>query len=264
MLSVVTLVTAPMLLRRSARGPTEGATRHSGDWWAIVLLGLFDAGNATLFFAAMATTTVAVAVLSHYLAPVFVAVAAPFALRTERRPFAVALSLAALLGLALVLEPWQLSSAHVGAGRPLLGAALGAGSALFYAANVLITKRIGPRFTAEEQLVYHAILSALIVVSVAMASRAPLPSFEGAVRVAVGGAVVGATAGLLFLYGLRRIPAEHAGMLTFLEPLTAVLIAWAAWGERPGLGAALGGAIVLTAGALAIRDRAPSGPSPSV
>jgi DME family drug/metabolite transporter len=253
MLAVVALAAAPLLLGRRARGPSEGPPRRAAEWWAVVGLGVFDACNAGLFFGAMSVTSVAVAVLSHYLAPVLVALAAPWVLRTPRSKGALPMALVALLGLSLVLEPWRADGV---VGRPTLGAALGAGSALFYAANVLITKRVGPRFTAEELLVYHSVLSSAILAAVAWGLRAPPPTPRGAALVVLASLVVGATAGLAFLRGLARIPAEHAGMLTFLEPLTAVMVAWAWWGERPGLSAALGGALVLGAGALAIRSGA--------
>jgi drug/metabolite transporter (DMT)-like permease len=249
MLTVVTLAAAPTLLQPGARGPSEGPPRRLSEWWAILGLGVFDALNAALFFAAMSVTNVALAVLSHYLAPVFVAIAAPMVLCTPRTRGAIPLTLTALVGLALVLERFL----HGGAGRPVLGALLGAGSAVFYAANVLITKHVGPRFTAEEQLVYHAILSALILAVFALFVGAPLPSLHGAGIVAGASVFIGALGGLLFLQGLKRIPAEHAGILTFLEPITAVLIAWIFFGERPGLPAAIGGAMVLSAGVLAIR-----------
>jgi drug/metabolite transporter, DME family len=252
MLTVVTLAGAPFLLRRGARGPSEGPPRTAREWWAIVALGVFDAGNAALFFAAMSVTNIAIAVLSHYLAPVFVAAAAPVVLRTPRARRAVPLTFLALCGLALVLERALRSES---AGRPVLGALLGAGSAVFYATNVMITKRVGPRFTAEEQLVYHAALSALIIAIFAIALRAPLPPLRGVLWVASGSVLAGAIAGLLFLQGLKAIRAEHAGILTFLEPITAVVVAWIAYGERPGVAAAIGGAMVLFAGAVAISER---------
>ncbi len=250
MLAVVTVAAAPLLLRRGARGPTEGPPRTRSEWWAIFGLGVFDAANAGLFFAAMSVTSVAVAVLSHYLAPVFVASFAPWVLRTPRAKGALPMAMVALLGLALVLEPWRVEGA---VGRPLLGAALGASSAVFYAANVLITKRVGPRFTAEEQLVYHAALSAFILATIALLVGAPLPTSRGVAWVSLASLVIGATAGLAFLQGLKRIPAEHASMLTFLEPLTAVMVAWLYFGERPGVSAAVGGTLVLAAGIFAIR-----------
>jgi drug/metabolite transporter, DME family len=256
MLAVVTIAAAPLLVRRSARGPTEGPPRRLGEWSAIVALGVFDAANAALFFAAMSVTNVAIAVLSHYLAPVFVAIVAPAVLGTARPRRALPLTLLALCGLALVLE----RALHGNTGRPVLGALLGSGSAVFYAANVLITKRVGPRFTAEEQLVYHAAISAVLLAVAAWVLRAPLPSAHGAGLVAFGSIFAGAFAGLLFLQGLKAIPAEHAGILTFLEPITAVVVAWLVYGERPGVAAAVGGAMVLTAGALAIAEGAPSTP----
>ena len=249
MLIVVTFAAAPTLLQKGARGPSAGPPRAFSEWWAIVAMGVFDALNAALFFAAMSVTNVALAVLSHYLAPVFVAIAAPIVLRTPRTKGAVPLTLIALGGLALVLERYL----HGGAAHPVLGAMLGAGSAVFYATNVLITKRIGPRFTAEEQLVYHAILSAVLLAAFAWFIRAPLPTLKGALIVAGASVFIGALGGLLFLQGLKRIPAEHAGMLTFLEPITAVLVAWIFFGERPGAPAAIGGALVLIAGVFAIR-----------
>lgn len=251
MLAVIVVSVSPFLLRKGGRGPIEGPPRRAREWWAIAAIGVFDAGNVALFFGAMSVTSVAVAVLSHYLAPLFVALAAPAFLGTKRRRGAVPLTLLALSGLALVLER---SLRSAGSGRPVLGALLGAGSAVFYALNVLITKRIGPRFTAEEQMVYHAALSTALVVAIAWYVGAPLPAMRGVLLVVAGSVVAGAFAGLVFINGLKQIPAEHASILTFLEPISAVLVAWFAYGERPAFPAAVGGAIVLAAGALAIRD----------
>ncbi len=261
MLGVVSIVTAPLLLRAggrrapgaSSQGEDHGE-RRPRDWLAVLALGVSDAGNATLFFAALGVTSVAIAVLSHYLAPVLVALAAPSVLGTRRSPRAVVLTVVALFGLALVLEPWKLSDA--GGGRPILGALLGAGSAAFYATNVLITKRVSDRFTSEELLVYHSVISCLLVTGLALAAGAPFPASAGVWRVVLGSLGPGAIGGLIFLYGLRRLPAEHAGILTFLEPLTAVLVAWIAFSERPGAAAAVGGALVIAAGLRAIRSSA--------
>jgi drug/metabolite transporter (DMT)-like permease len=266
MLLAVGIVPLPLLASARLRGPVSGPPRKLREWGGIALIGVFDASNSLLFFSAMSVTSVAIAVLSHYLAPVLVAAAAPLLLGTPRKRGAVPLALLALLGLALVLEPWALAraSATGGAagviGRPLLGAALGAGSALFYAGNVFVTKRIAGRFTAEEQLVWHAFVSAALLAVVALATGAPMPTLRGASIVALSGALVGASSGLLYLRGLIKIPAEHAGILTFLEPLTAVLVAWIAWGERPGVAAAIGAAIVLGAGVFAIRDPGAASP----
>jgi drug/metabolite transporter (DMT)-like permease len=260
-LTAVTLAAAPLLFDRRHRGPQHGPPRAAAEWGWIVALGGVDALNVGCFFGAMARTTVAVAVLTHYLAPLFVAIAAPRFLGTEPRRGTTLLATIALVGLALVLEPWR-ARGGVDASHTWEGAFLGATSAVFYAANVLITKRIGGRFTPVEQLVYHAAISAPLLAVAAVVGGAALPSVDAVVRVAAAGAVVGAVAGLLFLRGLARIPAEQASMLTFLEPLTAVLVGWLHWHEAQSPLALLGGVVVLTAGAATVVS-AEFSPSPS-
>ena len=260
--AVITLVCAPLLLRPSARGPEGTEPRRVTEWGWLFLLGVLDAGNALCFFAAMKVTTIAIAVLSHYLAPLLVAVFAPSTLGTKRDARAMPLAVVAVVGLALVLEPWKLNESGA-VGRPLLGAMLGSASAVCYAANVIVTKKMGTRFTAEEQLVWHSVVSAALLFAVALLMRAPTPDLRGLELVSLAAVLVGATAGLLFLYGLRRIPAEHAGMLCFLEPLTAVVVAWLAWGERPGTLAMIGGVLVVASGAMTLTGARSAAPRPA-
>ncbi|HMK92108.1 MAG TPA: EamA family transporter, partial [Thermoleophilia bacterium] len=52
--------------------------------------------------------------------------------------------------------------------------------------------------------------------------------------------------------GIRFVRIEHAGILGYLEPVTAPLWALLIVGEHPPLSTWLGGALVIGAGALAI------------
>ena len=85
-------------------------------------------------------------------------------------------------------------------------------------------------------------------------ARAPLPTLHGASLVALGSVTVGALGGLLMFSGLQRVSAERAGMLLFLEPIAAVLVAWHWFGEAPGLSAIVGIGLVLSAGFMTIRE----------
>ncbi|KAB2910329.1 MAG: DMT family transporter, partial [Kofleriaceae bacterium] len=121
----------------------------------LVLNGLWDATNVLTFFAAMQETTVAVAVLTHYLAPVLVAVLAPLVDREHVRG-AIPGAIIACAGLALVLEPWH--------GRvDVLGAALGTASAFAYAGNVFTVRRLAPLIGASRVISYHSFIAALMV-----------------------------------------------------------------------------------------------------
>jgi drug/metabolite transporter (DMT)-like permease len=242
MMAVLTLASLPFMLRDRVH-----ARASLRAWAGIAWLGLGDALNVVLFFAAYQRTTVAVAVLTHYLTPIFVALAAPFVIRERARPRTLAAVAVSFMGLVLLLEPWR-----AGLGRnDVTGALLGAGSAVFYASNVLVNKRLVRAFSGSEMMFFHGLVATpLLFALVPAASYAEVS--PRALAFLVGGAVgPGALAGLLFVWGLRRIHASHASVLTLLEPFVAVILAYLVLGESLGGVAILGGGLIL-AGAVAV------------
>jgi drug/metabolite transporter (DMT)-like permease len=229
------------------KAPHDAPRRARGHWLGIAWLGFADALNFVLFFAAYRATSVAIAVLTHYLTPILVAIAAPFALReraTARTAIAVAVSFG---GLLLLLDPWD---AERRAGD-VLGAALGAGSAVFYASNVLVNKRLSVVFRPTELMFFHGVIATPL-----LALFVPHETWGGidlhaAAIIAAGALGPGALAGLFFVWGLRDLPASHVSTLTLLEPLVAVVAGAVAFGEHLGAGA-LGGAALILAGAAAV------------
>jgi drug/metabolite transporter (DMT)-like permease len=200
-----------------------------------------DALNVITFFGAMQVTTVAIAVVTHYLAPILVALAAPRidGARTRGAPLAAATALA---GLALMLEPWR------GAGSgALLGAALGLASAVCYAGNVFIVRRLAERIGAARAMSYHSALAALVMLPFAVSAFATVTPFDLAL-LGAGSTTIGALSGVLFIVGLGRIGAARTAVLTFAEPLVAVAIGVFVWHEPLRPLAIVGGALVLAAG----------------
>lgn len=231
---------------RAGRGRARGAA----DWAGLALLGLADVGNIWTYFIALDEGAVAPAVLSHYLAPVLIALAAPALLgepRSPRTPLALVLALG---GTAVLLFG---GGVGVGLGaRAATGFTFGAISALFYAALVLGSKRLAGRFADAELLVYHVLMSAAVML-VLLGGRLGPPALL--LKPAVGGLLCTLLAGLLYYHGLRLIPAERAAVLTYLEPPSALLVAWIAFAEVPAPAAALGGALILAGGVLIIDGR---------
>jgi drug/metabolite transporter (DMT)-like permease len=223
-------------------------------WLGLLPLAGCDAANAWCYFRALAEGAVAPAVLSHYLAPVLVALGAPPFLGEPRARHTLLALGAALLGtFVLVLSAHRLEGA---AGGPLTHAlVLGSASAVFYAGSVLLSKRLAPWFSDAELLGYHGLVAGLLLL--------PITGLSGTARSlllpAVGGLVSTLVAGLTYYAGLRRIAAERAGILAYLEPAVAVLVGWIAFAETPSPAAAAGGALVL-AGAL-IAARQPPAPT---
>jgi drug/metabolite transporter (DMT)-like permease len=244
---VLTIVSGLFVLRDRNRFRRTGK-----QWLGMAWLGVGDALNILLFFAAYRATTVAVAVLTHYLTPIFVAIAAPFALReraTLRTGIAVAI---AFVGLALIL-PWGQKSGDA-ASSTWLGAALGAGSAVFYASNVLVNKGLARAFTPSELMFYHGVVSVLVLALFVPGHAWATLDGEHARAlgvVAIGAVGPGALSGLLFVWGLRHVPASHASTLAMLEPFVATMIG-VAMGQALGATAIAGGLLILAGGALVV------------
>jgi len=235
MFLVMGLVALPFALR----GPPVAWDRRT---LALVAgHAVFDALNVVAFFAAIQYTTVAIAVLCHYLAPILIALAAPRIDRVATRGARPAAAVA-LLGLVIILEPWRAP-----ADGAVLGATLGVASAVAYAGNVFLVRRVAARIGAVRAQAYHSLLAGALLAPLLIGHTGELTGANVALLVA-GAASIGAVAGIVFSLGLLRIGSARTAVLTFMEPIVAVTVGAVVWGEPLHPIAALGGVLVLGAG----------------
>ena len=90
--------------------------RRSGRFWRLVLIGCAVACELLFYFAAIRLANVAVGIALEYMAPVYVALAAPWVLHTRReRSDMVAVAVAAV-GMVLIVVP-SLTLARLAAPR---------------------------------------------------------------------------------------------------------------------------------------------------
>lgn len=226
---------APFVLRREA-------LRDRRATLALVVLGFCDAANCALFFGAVQRGPVAVAVLTHYLAPLLTALCAPWILRERRSLRALLGAPLTLVGLALLLD------VHRGGLSDPWTALLGGGSALFFMANVLASKEASRAYSPLAISALHSPIATLALLLVFGREALP-PALDSGVLVASCGVFLcGFVASLLFYAGLRRIPTATASALTYLEPLTAALVGVIVFGESLGPLGILGGLVVLGSG----------------
>jgi DME family drug/metabolite transporter len=200
-----------------------------------------DALNVITFFAALRYTTVAIAVLTHYTAPILIALVAPRIDGVVTRG-ARAAAVIALAGLVIVLEPW-----HAPADGVLPGAALGLLSAACYSGNVFVVRRLATRIGNARAMAYHSAIAAVALLPAGAGGLAAVTGGDFAL-LGAGAATIGAGSGILFVAGLRRIGAARAAVLAYAEPLVAVVVGALAWHERVSALAAVGGVLVLAAG----------------
>jgi drug/metabolite transporter (DMT)-like permease len=227
---------------------------------ALAAMGALLALNWVLFFSAMRLTSVAVTLLLGYCGPVFVTALAPLMLRERFDRRVIAPLGLALLGTAIIVAPQGLA---LGSEPHLLGAALAFCSALTYSMLVLNAKRLLQGIPATVYMLGEDITAVIVLLPAVLLLPGPSGPIEWGSLVILGVVHTAAT-GFLFLSALRSVRADQAAILTYAEPVSAVLFAALLLAEPITWATALGGAAVVAGGAIVARmEPAPGIETPS-
>lgn len=227
---------------------------------AVLLAGACVAAYQLCFFAGVQRTGVAVGtVVAIGSGPAFAGALGWLALRERPGPRWAPATGLACAGVALLALGG--SAAAVSPAGVLL--ALGAGAG--YAAYTVISKQLLHAGHAPERVMAAAFgTGGVLLLPVLAATAGPwLGRPGGLALIAFLGVVPTAGAYLLFARGLRELSAGETTTLTLAEPLTATALGAVVLGERPGVLAILGAALVL-AGLLTLAGAAarPAGAAP--
>lgn len=240
----------------------KGKNPFSGGLKREILLLLLSGGamgiNWILLFQAYRYTSVSTATLCYYFAPVIVTALSPVLFRerlTRKQLFCFAM---ATLGLVLItgLEPSAGST-------NLTGILFGLGAAVFYAVVILLNKYI--RSTAGIQRTFLQFLAAIVtlipyVAATGGVTLSRLDSTGWMCLLVVGILHTGITY-CLYFSSLKEIPGQRTAILSYIDPLVAVLISVTVLREPMTWQQALGGGLILGFtlwNALPEREKAPS------
>jgi DME family drug/metabolite transporter len=217
---------------------------------AVTALGLVLAAHFGCLFAAVQETSVASAVLVTYSAPIMIAVLAP-ALLGERvsrvTASALAVSAAGVAAIALVGGDGGGSVRPAGVGLALL-------AAVTYALFVVLLKRLTSDVNPLTVVVWQNVAAAIALSPAALAGGYSIGEREVGYLVLLGVLLTGVT-GVAYVVALRLVPATTAGILGYLEPLSAVILAALILDEGVGAWVVAGGAAILAAGvAVVVED----------
>lgn len=243
-LAAGTLAAIAVLVRRVDLLAPRGRLR------ALALIGVAQGAHWLLFFEAVEHGSVALAVLTFYAAPLVIALLAPLVLSERLSPVVLGACLVGAAGIAAI----AFDQGGAGDSPSLAAVAAGLGSAVTYAALVILSKRLLASATPPLTVAFWDCLVGTVAVApvLFLADRiVPSGGDERAVALALGVVFTGVST-LVYATLLRRVTAQSAGVLTFLEPVAGVLLAWAILEQRPGAATLAGGALVIAAGLVVV------------
>jgi len=225
-------------------GRGEGNGRGEGRHLpALVLAGLFFAADLGVWHWSIVWTSVANSTLLANLAPIFVTLAGWLFWRQKvSRTFLVGM-VVAIAGMFVLVGP----NFAIG-GTRLLGDALGALTAVFYAGYMLAIKQARDAQASTARLMaWSTTITAIALLPVAVLSPQPfLPAGASGWLVLVALALVTQILGQgLIAYAFAHLPASLSSVSLLIQPVVAALAAWAIFGEAVGPTQFIGGAIVL-------------------
>ena len=207
----------------------------------LLLSGAAMGVNWILLFEAYKYTTVSVATLSYYFAPVIMMVVCPLLFKEKLTGKHILCFIMSTLGLVLI------TGTAGGGSRDLLGIAFGLGAAVLYAAVILLNKFI--KGVTGLQRTFIQFLSVVMVLApyVALTSGFSLNRLEGIGPIAlitVGLVHTGITY-CMYFSALKELPGQKVAILSYIDPLVAVLVSVIWLGETLTLPQIVGGLLIL-------------------
>lgn len=214
--------------RRSSSAAAASHATSSADYRTEVrvnLLPLAVSGamigvNWILLFEAYRFTTIAVATISYYMAPVFTVIASVFILKEKLTVRKAVCVLIAVIGMVFVSGVIETGISG------LKGVLLGMGAALLYSGDVIINKKVKGVDGIDRTIIQMG-FAALAVLPYWLVNEdfSTLTfSMQPIVLLMVTAVVCTALTYSLYFSAIQKVPAQTAAILSYIDPVVAVLI----------------------------------------
>lgn len=188
----------------------------------ILVCGLLMGLDWACFFEAFNHTTVAIATLCYYMAPVFMLIAAPFVFHEHLSRWKIGCAVVTVFGMLLVSGVLGGGAQHVDP-LGLMFALLGA---VFYAGIIIVAKTIQGLDPFEETAVQ---LGVAVVILCGYCLCTGNLDFSGMDALGWGlllllGVFHTGIAYAVYFGALREVPAQTTALLSYVDPIVAVLL----------------------------------------
>ena len=212
----------------------------------LIVSGLFIGINWILLFEAYNYTTVATATLCYYFEPVIVTLLSPLVLSEKLTGKKVICVLIALIGMVFVSGILEAGFSGV---QELKGVLFGTGAACFYSGAVLLNKKLKNIGSYETSIIQLFMAGALMIPYVMIAKEGIRGGIDARsfVLLLIVSFVHTGFAYHLYFGGIRKVPAQVSAILSYIDPVVAILLSAVLLKEPMTAATALGAVLILGA-----------------
>lgn len=213
------------------------------ELFLLLFSGIAMGFNWILLFEAYKYTTVAISTLSYYFAPVIVTVVCPFLFHEKMTKKQILCFVMSTLGLSLVVGITDLGRG----GNDLLGVAFGLGAAVLYATVILLNKFIKGVAGIHRTFLQFLAAIAVLIPYVLFTGGVTLNTLNtnGWVCLLIVGLLHTGITYCLYFSSLKELPGQEAAILSYVDPLVAVVIGVLFLQEPLSWQQLLGGVLIL-------------------
>lgn len=210
-------------------------------FWRFALSGVMMGVNWILLFEAFRYTSIALATLSYYIAPTLMVLASVIFLKERITLFQTVCFALSTLGLVLMV------GVSGGSGQDLRGIVLALGSAVLYAAVVMMNKAGGGTDGITRTFVQFLAAVTVLLPFIALRGGFHVGQLDGSglMNLLVLGLVHTGMCYCLYFISLAHLRGQQAAILSYLDPLVAVLLSVIWLGEPVSAVQLMGGGVML-------------------
>jgi drug/metabolite transporter (DMT)-like permease len=240
MIGLVFLITVSVALKKPF--PKKELAKNK---WRLLASGIVLGANWIFIFEAYKHTTIAIATLVYYIAPILIVLISTVILKEKLTFIKVVLMMASLVGLAYVSG--ALGSAQIAKGNGL-GILFGFAAAIAYASFTIMNKNIKGLSSMDTTMAQFGISSVLLLPYTLLNEKTTgflSIHWNVVLMLLILGIVHTGIAFWLFFSAIRELKAGTIAGFCYLDPITAVILSALFLHEKLGVSQILGACIVL-------------------
>ena len=198
--------------------------------------------NWVFLFEAYKYTTVSMATVSYYCAPVIVTALSPLVLGEKLTAARIAGIASATVGMFMITGSLQ------GGSQPLKGVLFGLLAALFYACVTLLNKQLKGGFTGIQITIVQFFAAGIVVAPYAVINHEGawvMPQSAGLVCLVIVGVVHTGIVLHLYFSSMQILPGQSVAMCSYIDPVSSLLIAAAVLSEKMSIVQIIGAVLII-------------------
>ncbi|SMB92326.1 EamA domain-containing membrane protein RarD [Desulfonispora thiosulfatigenes DSM 11270] len=241
-----------LIIMASLTGNLHNLKPTSG-WKMMVIISAINSISWLTLTRSITYTSVANGFILYYTAPCFVVLLAPFLLKEKVEKKSIIALLFCFIGVVAITGQGETITGN----HKMLGNILGLISGITYAIYVIGLKSIPEKFLGIVSNVYLCIVISVITFPMALPAMGSI-SLKGILILVLLGITIQGIATTLYMVGLRKVKAQHASILSFLEFLFASLFAALFLNEQFTFSLILGSILIIIGGIIVVIKKSES------